>query len=123
MTDNNRTIYKVGEEIKLFITLRNGNNVSRSQGGDHLRVRIFNEHLNAYAAGHVLDHNNGSYTAVLRAIWPGKQTISLALLFRRETIRAIYYIRREVTSTLQTSKLKIADFVNSIDPDEAAHCS
>ena len=85
----------------MFISLRNGYNVSRSQGGDHLRVRIFNGQSKAYAAGHVLDHNNGSYTAVLRAIWPGKQTVSLALVYRRETIRAIYYIRRKVSSPLE----------------------
>ena len=99
-------MYKVGEDIKLYVTLRDGYNTSRKQGGDQLRVRIYNSTLNASALGKVIDHNNGSYTIVLRALWPGRQTISVILAYRRETVRSIYYIRQKVNVIENLTKIK-----------------
>ena len=98
-------MYKVGEDIKLHVTLRDGYNTSRKQGGDQLRVRIYNSTLNASASGKVIDHNNGSYTIVLRALWPGRQTISVILAYRRETVRSIYYIRKKVNVIENLTKI------------------
>ena len=94
-----KTIYKVGDEVRLAITLRNGYNQTRSRGGDQLRVRVFNTSLQAYAAGYVKDHNNGTYTAFIRTYWPGQQTISVILAYRREAVRALYYKRTQVSHT------------------------
>ena len=86
----------VGEEIKVSVTLRNYYNQTRHQGGDHLRARIFNTTLEAYAPGRVIDHNNGSYTVVVSSFWPGRQTISVMLVYRREIVRSLYYMRQKV---------------------------
>ena len=80
------------------MVLRNGYNQTRLQGGDHLRARIYNQTLEAFAPGHVIDHNNGTYTVVLKASWPGRQTISVTLVYRREIIRALFYMRQKVTT-------------------------
>ena len=95
--------------MRLAITLRNGYGQTRSRGGDQLRVRVFNTSLQAYAAGYVEDHNNGTYTACVRTYWPGQQTISVILAYRREAVRELYYKRAQVsmTRTQQTKNNKI----------------
>ena len=89
-------MYNTGEHIAVQITLRDRNGMTRTRGGDELRIRMFNTKQKAYINGHVTDHNNGSYTATLPAIWAGNQTISVWLAYSREFIRAIYYIRQQV---------------------------
>ena len=91
-----RKTYSVGEAIELTITLRTGSNKNRTRGGDQLRVRIYNNIFEAFAPGYVIDHNNGTYTAVVWTHWPGKQMISVTLAYRREAVRAMYYIRKKV---------------------------
>ena len=93
-------MYSVGDVIRLSITLRNGYNRTRTRGGDKLHVRIYNTTLRAYAPGHVIDHNNGTYTVFVRTFWPGGQTISVYLSYRRETVRALYFIRRKVNTSM-----------------------
>lgn len=88
--------YKVGHDIKVLVILRNGYNKQRNRGGDSLYIRTFNKGKKAYAAGRVIDHNNGTYTAIVQAHWPGEHTIEVTLAYRRERIRAIYYIRQKV---------------------------
>ena len=99
MFPGNKTVFKIGEDIKVFLTLHNCYNAVRKRGGDQLRVRIFNTTLSAFAPGDVIDHYNGSFTVVVRATWPGWQTISITLAYRRETIRAIYSLRKKVRSS------------------------
>lgn len=94
-----RKNYSVGEAIELTISLRTGFNLNRTRGGDKLRVRIYNNTLQAFAPGYVIDHYNGTYTAVVRTHWPGKQMISVILAYRREAVRAMYYIRKKIPST------------------------
>ena len=86
--------------MQLSITLKNGYNQTRSRGGDQLRVRVFNTSLQAYSAGYVKDHNNGTYTAIIRTFWPGQQTISVILSYSREAVRTLYYIRAKVSNVI-----------------------
>ena len=88
--------YKSGDTIELFIVLRDGNRVQRSEGGDELRIRSFNNDKQAYAAGRVKDHKNGTYTASVQAYWPGKHFIEVMLVNTRESIRALFYINQQV---------------------------
>ena len=68
----------------------------KRKGGDRLEVRIVNDQLKASAAGHVIDYDDGTYTAVVDALWPGKHNITVTLTFRRELIRAVYVAQSEV---------------------------
>lgn len=93
-------MYRTGENIELGVTLRNGHGEIRKKGGDKLHVRIFNTNLQAFAPGYVVDHKNGSYTAVVRIVWPGKQVISVTLVFGREIIRMYYALKYKVSTVL-----------------------
>ena len=78
------------------MTLRELNGNLRTRGGDKLQVRIMNTALDAFAPGYVTDHDNGSYTAVVPALWPGQSIISIHLQYPRELIRAFFYTKRQV---------------------------
>ena len=91
--------YRIGDSIELAITLKTGYGERKKRGGDKLHVRHFNSDLQAFAPGYVTDHNNGSYTAVVHAVWPGKQIISISLAYRREIIRSLYAVRNKVCLT------------------------
>ena len=87
----------------------------RTRGGDKLRARMYNDKQGAYIAGHVTDHDNGSYSAKLPATWPGPQTISVFLAYTREAVRAIYYTRKQVHYTCMCCGMKIQnDIANDI---------
>ena len=86
----------VGDKIRISVTLKELNGNLRTQGGDKLQVRIMNTKLDAFAPGYVTDHDNGSYTAVVPALWPGQSIISIHLQYPRELIRAFFYTKRQV---------------------------
>ena len=111
-----KTIYNVGDVVQLSITLRNGYNQTRSHGGDQLRVRVFNTSLQASAVGYVKDHNNGTYTAFIRTFWPGQQTVSVILSYRREAIGALYYKRTQVSHTTTSADNTIMGYLLYTSP-------
>ena len=100
ITTEKQDTFKTGDKIEVFIILRDGYKKQREKGGDDLRVRTFNDDLNAYAAGQVKDHNNGTYTASVLAHWSGKHFIEVMLVHTRESIRALYQIRKNVSLSL-----------------------
>ena len=88
----------VGENIELSVILKTLNGKKRTRGGDKLHVRIINTSFDAYAPGFAIDHDNGTYTAVVPALWPGQSVVSMQLAYPRELIRAFYVTKRQVRS-------------------------
>lgn len=95
--DNNNTYYH-GNEIHLRITLYTHNDQRKSSGGDLVKVLIENTHKQAFSPGRVTDNKDGTYTAVVDALWEGQGTIQAYLQYSREEITALYRMRREVGS-------------------------
>ena len=95
LSDETKTI-SICDKIRISVTLMNLNGNLRTRGGDKLHVRIMNTRLDAYAPGYAIDHDNGTYTAVVPALWPGQSIISVHLAYPRELIRAFYVTKRQV---------------------------
>ena len=91
-----KRIISVGDKIMVSITLKEENGKRRARGGDKLHVRILNTTYDAYAPGYVIDHDNGTYTAEVPAIWPGVSIISIHVAYPRELIRVLYATMREL---------------------------
>jgi hypothetical protein len=72
----------------------------KTEGGDHLRTRLYNDNLKAYANGDVVDHNNGSYTVTHNALWPGLAQVEIELLYPREVLAAMIRRRQNWVITL-----------------------
>ena len=96
---------RVGDKIRISVTLKNLHGSLRQGGGDKLHVRIMNTRLDAYAPGYAIDHDNGTYTAVVPALWPGQSIISVHLAYPRELIRAFYVTKRQVRLMLTILKM------------------
>lgn len=95
-------MFTIGEDVWVSVVLRNGygeklNRRPGGIGGDKLHIRLFNTTTQSFVAGRVIDHQNGSYTAVVRAVSPGRQTVSVTLPYPREVIKALYASRNEVS--------------------------
>ncbi|XP_045192086.2 NXPE family member 1-like [Mercenaria mercenaria] len=82
--------YDIGDKIYVQATLYDSYGRQKTTGGDHLRARISNAALNAFAPGVVYDLRNGSYTIVFEALWSGKSYISATIAYTREAITAQY---------------------------------
>lgn len=72
--------YRLGERIIVNVNLRNGFGDKLTTGGDEVRVMMKGKNKDAGLAGHVTDHNNGSYTAHVIAGWTGQSDIKIYIL-------------------------------------------
>ena len=88
--------FKVGDIIKVHICLRNRRNEAMRSGGDVLRIWMSDKASLSNSSGYVIDHGNGSYTGVLRAVFPGKPVIKVSIAQTKEHI-GIYldYVEKE----------------------------
>jgi hypothetical protein len=92
--------YVIGDAISIAITLYTGYGKPKTMGGDYIRVWMREKAKHASSCAHVVDHQNGSYTATLKALWAGTPEIVASLVHPREAIRALYSIRK-LTPTLR----------------------
>ncbi|XP_062332974.1 NXPE family member 3-like isoform X1 [Osmerus eperlanus] len=83
---NNRSQYFVGDVVIVTITARNANNKQKVYGGDFFQAKLYDQELKASAYGEVTDHDNGTYTARLVLLWPGKSRVSVRLVHPSEAV-------------------------------------
>lgn len=86
----------IGDEINLFIHLYTHDGKPKNRGGDLVKVLIQNTTKGAYCPGRVIDHKNGSYSAVVDALWEGNSEILAYVAYTREAITGMYRMRNEV---------------------------
>ncbi|XP_046548049.1 NXPE family member 4-like [Haliotis rubra] len=85
-------VYNLGDEVEVQIDLYDMLGNRKMMGGDFLRVWMENPKRAASVSGRVADLYNGSYTALLKAVWPGNATIKAFIATRREEIVLDYMI-------------------------------
>lgn len=81
---DNKKHYKLGETIQTLITLYDGWGRRLLTGGDLLRIWTVNPFIKANSSGFVIDHGNGSYTGLVKALWKGHLEIRLSLATTKE---------------------------------------
>ncbi|XP_069128396.1 NXPE family member 3-like [Argopecten irradians] len=81
-----KTEFRVGDEIIVDIVLYNGRGERATVGGDMLRVWLREITLKASVAGYVIDHGNGSYTGIVKAMWAGNPELMFAIGNTKEHI-------------------------------------
>ena len=95
-TSDKKPSYSVGDQIRIHIQLYDGHGKRLRVGGDRMQVRIFEDAVNASARGHILDHMNGTYTAVVKCSWSGQPSIEIYFDVPRPLIRVYYHFFRTV---------------------------
>ena len=81
---DNKTHYKLGETIQTQITLYDGWGRRLLTGGDLLRIWTVNPFIKANSSGFVIDHGNGSYIGLVKALWKGHLEIRLLIATTKE---------------------------------------
>ncbi|XP_046549617.1 NXPE family member 3-like [Haliotis rubra] len=92
-----RRAVALGEVFRIRIHLYDDYNQPLHRGGDLLAVLMDNTTLGATSVGRVIDHRNGSYTAMLRAMWRGTATISVTVLCGREAVSTYMRLMNPLT--------------------------
>ncbi|XP_067652909.1 NXPE family member 3-like [Haliotis asinina] len=96
-----RRAVTLGEVFRIRIHLYDHYNQPLYRGGDLLAVLMDNTTFGATSVGRVIDHRNGSYTAMLRAMWRGTATISVTVLCAREAISTTMRITNLYTAAFR----------------------
>nr|DBA23909.1 TPA: hypothetical protein GDO54_011622 [Pyxicephalus adspersus] len=89
-----RTVYNVGERVKVFIKARDHYGHPKTYGGDYFQAKLHSPELKAGVTGSITDQRNGSYTATFLLPWPGICQIYISLVHSSEAI-AILKRKRE----------------------------
>uniref|UniRef100_A0A3Q3F037 NXPE C-terminal domain-containing protein n=1 Tax=Labrus bergylta TaxID=56723 RepID=A0A3Q3F037_9LABR len=67
----------------------------KKSGGDVLLARLHNRALEAGVAGRVVDHLNGSYSAVFPLLWEGSAQVEVTLVHSSEAVTVLHRLNRE----------------------------
>ncbi|XP_031694178.1 NXPE family member 3-like isoform X2 [Anarrhichthys ocellatus] len=67
----------------------------KKSGGDFLLASLHNRNLEAGVAGQVVDHLNGSYSAVFSLLWEGDAQVEVTLVHPGEAISVLKRLNRE----------------------------
>ncbi len=71
--------WHVGDQLEVMIKMYDFQGRPKKSGGDVLLARLHNQKLGAGVAGQVVDHLNGSYSAVFSLLWEGSAQIQVML--------------------------------------------
>lgn len=69
--------WHVGDQLEVKIEMYNFQGQPKQSGGDFLVSRLHNLDLRAGVAGQMVDHLNGSYSAVFSLLWEGSAEVEV----------------------------------------------
>lgn len=114
----NKNTFNIGDQIRVQIELYDGFGHRLRTGGDALRIWMVDIDQGANSTGYVIDHGNGSYIGVVRALWKGNPEIKISIATTKEHISVImkqihdrgvlYYL----TGKFQDKNLGITEVTN-----------
>uniref|UniRef100_A0A668AHE5 NXPE3 n=1 Tax=Myripristis murdjan TaxID=586833 RepID=A0A668AHE5_9TELE len=87
--------WHVGDELEALIQIGDFQGRPKQFGGDFLVARLHDRTLSAGVAGRVVDHLNGSYTAVFPLLWEGRAQVEVTLVHPSEAITVLRRLNRE----------------------------
>ncbi|KAM6979872.1 NXPE family member 3-like [Aplochiton taeniatus] len=82
----------VGDQLEVMIDMYDFHGRHRPHGGDFLVARLHSPTLLAGVAGQVLDHGNGSYSAVFPLLWEGSAQVEVTLIHPYEAILVLQWL-------------------------------
>ncbi|KAF3859683.1 hypothetical protein F7725_022082 [Dissostichus mawsoni] len=87
--------WHVGDQLEVSIAISDFKGQPKKSGGDFLFARLHNLTLGAGVAGKVVDHLNGSYSAVFPLLWEGAAQVEVTLVHPSEAITVLNRLNRE----------------------------
>ncbi|XP_042367600.1 NXPE family member 3-like [Plectropomus leopardus] len=87
--------WRVGDQLEVMIKISDFQGRPKKFGGDFLLARLHNLKLGAGVAGQVVDHLNGSYSAVFSLLWEGEAYVQVMMVHPTEAIPVLNRVSRE----------------------------
>ncbi|XP_038155694.1 NXPE family member 3-like [Cyprinodon tularosa] len=87
--------WNVGDHLKVLIEMNDFKGRHKKSGGDLIFARLHNPTVRAGVVGEVLDHRNGSYTAVFPLLWEGSAQVEVILIHSSEAVKVIERVNLE----------------------------
>uniref|UniRef100_A0A4W5LWD1 Neurexophilin and PC-esterase domain family, member 3 n=1 Tax=Hucho hucho TaxID=62062 RepID=A0A4W5LWD1_9TELE len=90
-----RREWHVGDQLEALVHMYDFQGRPKSYGGDFLLARLHSSNLGAGVAGQVLDHRNGTYSAIFPLLWQGSAQVEMTLVHPSEAVHVLRRIREE----------------------------
>nr|XP_040041121.1 NXPE family member 3-like isoform X1 [Gasterosteus aculeatus aculeatus] len=87
--------WHVGDQLEVMIQTFDFQGRPKKSGGDFITARLHNRKLEAGVAGQVVDHLNGSYSAVFSLLWEGDAQVEVTLVHPSEAVTLLNRLNRE----------------------------
>ncbi|XP_034408694.1 NXPE family member 3-like [Cyclopterus lumpus] len=110
--------WRVGDQLEVMIQTSDFKGRPKKSGGDFLLARLHNRMLEAGVAGQVVDHLNGSYSAVFSLLWEGDAQVEVMLVHPFEAISVLDRLTRE-----QPDRIYFKSLFRSGSLSEATMCN
>ncbi|XP_029902331.1 NXPE family member 3-like [Myripristis murdjan] len=104
--------WHVGDELEALIQIGNFQGRPKHFGGDLVIARLHDPELLAGVAGRVVDHLNGSYTAVFPLLWEGQAQVEVTLVHSSEAITVLRRLTMEQPARVYFKSLFRSGFVS-----------
>lgn len=69
--------WHVGDQLEVLIQIHDFQGHAKKTGGDFLVARLHDKSLGAGVSGRVVDHRDGSYSAVFPLLWEGTAQVEV----------------------------------------------
>ncbi|XP_037317538.2 NXPE family member 3-like [Pungitius pungitius] len=110
--------WHVGDQLEVMIQTFDFQGRPKKSGGDFLTARLHNLKLEAGVAGQVVDHLNGSYSAVFSLLWEGDARVEVTLVHPGEAFSVLDRLNRE-----QPDRIYFKSIFRSGSLSETAICN
>ncbi|XP_070709997.1 NXPE family member 3-like [Pempheris klunzingeri] len=110
--------WHVGDQLEVRINMYDFEGHPKKSGGDFLLARLHNLTLGAGVAGHVVDHLNGSYSAVFTLLWEGSAQVQVTLVHPSEAVTLLRRLSNE-----QPDRVRFQSIFRSGPISETTFCN
>ncbi|XP_033977822.1 NXPE family member 3-like [Trematomus bernacchii] len=87
--------WQIGDQLRVMIKMSDFKGRPKTSGGAFLLARLKNSKLQAGVVGKVVDHLNGSYSAVFSLVWEGDAVVEVTMVHSAEAIAVLQRLTRE----------------------------
>uniref|UniRef100_A0A3B3HH69 NXPE C-terminal domain-containing protein n=1 Tax=Oryzias latipes TaxID=8090 RepID=A0A3B3HH69_ORYLA len=110
--------WHAGNELEVVIKMYNFHGKPKTSGGDFLLARLHSPSLLAGVAGKVVDHLNGSYSALFPLLWEGKVQVQVILVHSSEAVTVLQQLNR-----MQPHRIYFQSLFRSASLTETTTCN
>ncbi|XP_059914084.1 NXPE family member 3-like [Gadus macrocephalus] len=87
--------WHVGDQLEALVHMHDFQGSPKRHGGDFLVARLHSPVMGAGVAGKVVDHLNGSYSALFPLLWGGPAQVQITMVHSSEAVAVLQRLREE----------------------------